>query len=342
MKRVRLVTVAGLITLVGLLGTGSVLAKVVNKTVAVVNNEIITLEDFNKKTGPMIEQYRRVYKGTDVEEKIKEMKKEMLTQMVEEKLLRQEAKKQNIIVTKQDIQKGVDEVKKRFSPDKDYQEYKDELKRQGYTEKIFEKDIKEQLMVMQLIDKEIKGKAILPNEAEVRKYYDEHKKELKQEEQARARHILIRVDEKADLKTQSAALKKIQEIQAKVKKGGDFAALAKEYSEDPGSKENGGDLGFFTKETMVPEFSKAAFALKPGQVSDLVKTSFGYHLIKVEETKPAKQLALEDEVPVGGGKNVKIKEYIQNILYQQSTEKKFEEWLTDLKNKAKIETHELE
>ncbi len=342
MHRVRLVAVAGLVTLVGLLGSGSGLAKVVNKTVAVVNNEVITLEDFNKKTGPMIDQYRRVYKGTDIEEKIKAMKKEMLTQMVEEKLLRQEAKKQNIIVTKQDIQKGVDEVKKRFNPDKDYQEYKDELKRQGYTEKVFENDIKEQLMVMQLIEKEIKSKATLPNEAEIQKYYDEHKKELKQDEQVRARHILIRLDEKADLKTQSAALKKIQDIQAKAKKGEDFAALAKEFSEDPGSKENGGDLGFFTKETMVPEFSKAAFALKSGQVSDIVKTSFGYHLIKVEETKPAKQLSLDDEVPVGNGKNVKIKEYIQNMLYQQAMEKKFEEWLKELKSKSKIETHELE
>jgi len=194
-------------------------------------------------------------------------------------------------------------------------------------------------MVMQLIDKEIKGKATLPNEAEVQKYYDEHKKELKQDEQVRARHILIRVDEKADLKTQSAALKKIQEVQAKVKKGEDFAALAKEYSEDPGSKENGGDLGFFSKDTMVPEFSKVAFALKPGQVSDLVKTSFGYHVIKVEETKPAKQLALEDEVPVAADKKVKVKEYIQNMLYQQVMEKKFEDWLKELKGKSKIETY---
>ncbi|MDD5491080.1 MAG: peptidylprolyl isomerase [bacterium] len=342
MNRTKLVVIAGAVTILGLLGSGSALAKVVNKTVAVVNNEVITLEDFNKKTGPMIEQYRRSYKGADVEDKIKEMKKEMLTQMVEEKLLRQEAKKQNIIVTKQDIQKGVDEVKKRFNPENDYKEYKDELKRQGYTEKIFENDIKEQLMVMQLIDKEIKAKATLPDEAEVQKYYDEHKKELKQDDQVRARHILIRVDEKADLKTQSAALKKVQEIQDKIKKGEDFASLAKEYSEDPGSKETGGDLGFFTKDTMVPEFSKAAFALKPGQVSDPVKTSFGYHLIKVEETKPSKQLTMEDEVPVGGGKNVKIKEYIQNMLYQQAMEKKFEEWLKELKSKAKIETHELD
>jgi len=89
MTRTRLVAIAGLAAILALAGSGQVLAKVVNKTVAVVNNEIITLEDFNKKTGPMIEQYRQAYKGADAEEKLKEMKKEMLNQMVEEKLLRQ-------------------------------------------------------------------------------------------------------------------------------------------------------------------------------------------------------------------------------------------------------------
>ena len=303
---------------------------------------MITLEDFNKKTGPMLDQYRKMYKGADVEEKLKSMQKELLQQMVEEKLLRQEAKKQNVVISKQDIQKGIDDVKKRFSPDNDYKEYKDELAKQGYTEKGFENDIKEQLMVMKLIEKEVKEKVQPPTEDEIKKYYEDHKADMKQEDQVKARHILVRVDDKADLKTQTAALKKIQEAQDKIKKGADFAATAKEYSEDPGSKDNGGDLGFFTKETMVPEFSKAAFALKVGQVSDVVKTPFGYHLIKVEDTKPAKQLTLDDEVPLGNGKTVKVKEYLQNIVFQDKMEKKFEEWIKDLKSKAKIEINDAE
>lgn len=321
---------------------GQALAKVVNKTIASVNNEVITMEDFNKKTAPMLEQYRRVYKGADIEDKIKEMKKELLQQMVEEKVLRQEAKNAKIVISKQDIQKGVDEVKKRFNPADDFKEYKDELAKQGYTEKGFENDIKEQLMVMKLIEKEVKDKVAPPTEDEVKKYYEDHKADMKQEEQVKASHILIRCDEKADLKTQSEALKKIQDVQAKLKKGEDFAALAKQYSEDPGSKDNGGDLGFFTKETMVPEFSKAAFALKPGQVSDIVKTPFGYHIIKVTETKPAKMLTLDDEVGVGGEKKVKVKDYLQNIVYQEKMEKKFEEWMKGLREKAKIVTNELE
>lgn len=317
-------------------------AKVVNKTVATVNNEIVTLEDFQKKANPLIEQYQRVYKGTDAAEKMKALKKELLGQMVDEKLLRQEAKRQNIVATKQDIEKGINEVKKRFGPENDYKDYKEELARQGYTEKSFEKDIKEQLMVMKLIEREVKEKVGPPTEEEIKKYYDDHKDEMKQPEQVKARHILIRVDEKADMKVQSAALKRIQEVREKVKKGDDFAALAKEYSEDPGSKENGGDLGYFSKETMVPEFSKVAFSLKPGEVSEVVKTAFGYHLIKVEEKKPAKELTLEDEVPIGEDKNVKVKDYLQNIAYQEKVEKKFAEWLKELKAKAQITLYEIE
>lgn len=317
------------------------LAKVVNKTVASVNNEVITLEDFNKKIAPVIEQYRRVYQQADIEDKIKSLKQDLLEQMVEEKLLRQEARKQNTVVTKQDIQKGIDEVKKRFSPENDYKEYKDELARQGYTEKVFENDIKEQLMVMKLIEKEVKAKITPPTEVEVKKYFEDHKADMKQEEQVKARHILVKVDEKADLKTQTAALKKIQEAQAKIKKGEDFAKVAKEYSEDS-SRDLGGDLGYFNKETMVPEFSKAAFALKPGAVSDIVKTNFGYHLIKVEDRKEAKQLGLDDEVPMPGDKKIKVKDYLQNIVYQEKMEKKFEEWIKDLKTKAKIVMNPLE
>lgn len=326
-----------------LLLSGSFLsAKVVNKTVATVNNEIVTLEDFQKKVSPLIEQYQRVYKGADAAEKMKALKKELLNQMVDEKLLRQEAKRQNIVATKQDIEKGIGEVKKRFSPDNDYKDYKDELARQGYTEKTFEKDIKEQLMVMKLIEREVKEKVGPPTEEEIKKYYEERKDEMKQPEQVKARHILIKVDEKDDLKVQSAALKRIQEVQEKIKKGEDFAALAKEYSEDPGSKETGGDLGFFSKETMVTEFSKVAFSLKPGEVSEVIKTAFGYHLIKVEAQKPAKELTLEDEVPVGEDKNIKVKDYLQNIVYQEKVEKKFAEWMKDLKAKANITLYEIE
>jgi peptidyl-prolyl cis-trans isomerase C len=126
-----------------------------------------------------------------------------------------------------------------------------------------------------------------PNDADLKAYYDEHKQDW---EQVRARHILIRMqgsrvpvrpDEK-DL-TDEEALAKTKDLRAKIVAGGDFAALAKSDSDDVGSGANGGELGTFTKGRMVPEFEEAAYALKVGDISEPVKSQFGYHLIQVEE-----------------------------------------------------------
>jgi peptidyl-prolyl cis-trans isomerase C len=119
-------------------------------------------------------------------------------------------------------------------------------------------------------DKAVKGGIV---EAEAKKFYDDQVKQIKPEEEVHARHILV---EKKELAV---------ELADKVKKGGDFAALAKEHSKDPGSKEQGGDLGFFGKGQMVPAFEEAAFKLAKDQVSEPVETQFGWHVIKMDEKR---------------------------------------------------------
>jgi parvulin-like peptidyl-prolyl isomerase len=160
------------------------------------------------------------------------------------------------------------------------------------------------------------------------------------EEQVRAQHILVRIITPEPTATplpegqptptpdpaatptpaprsEAEALARIIEVKQKLDAGGDFAALAAEYSEDPGSKAQGGELGWFGKGQMVAEFENAAYALQPGQVSDPVKTQYGYHLIKLEERDPARPLD-------------------QYTLSQKKYEA-YQKWLTDLKTAAKIE-----
>jgi len=117
-----------------------------------------------------------------------------------------------------------------------------------------------------------KGEAAANDEA-ARKLYDEVIQDVPEETRVRARHILVETEDEA------------KEIREALDGGGDFAELAKEKSKDPGSGANGGDLGWFTKEQMVPEFAEAAFALEPGQTSDPVKSDFGWHVIKVEDKR---------------------------------------------------------
>lgn len=133
-----------------------------------------------------------------------------------------------------------------------------------------------------------------PDEAALRARYEQEKNQFTQQEQRLASHILIQVDEKADAAAQKAAEAKAKQVYAQVKApGADFAALARANSDDPGSKDNGGDLGWNAKGVMVPEFDKVLFALKPGEISEPVKSSFGWHIIQLREVKGAQQQDFE-------------------------------------------------
>ncbi len=145
-----------------------------------------------------------------------------------------------------------------------------------------------------VFDEEMVGLTV--TEDEIRTYYEDHREKFHQQHQVKARHILFRVGERASedevKKTESAA----RAVLEKARKGEDFAALAKAHSQD-GSAQDGGDLGWFTKDQMVPTFAEAAFALKPGEVSDLVRTSYGFHIIKVEDVRPEETVPLEKAKP---------------------------------------------
>lgn len=131
-------------------------------------------------------------------------------------------------------------------------------------------------------------------EEEAKKEYNRAASSYAQTPKIRARHILIRTDREAPASVAAKAEAKINALREAIVKGQDFGAAAKANSEDPGSKESGGDLGFFTRNQMVPEFDRAAFALKVGEVSQPVRTQFGYHLIKVEEKTEEKQRSFEE------------------------------------------------
>jgi peptidyl-prolyl cis-trans isomerase C len=128
------------------------------------------------------------------------------------------------------------------------------------------------------------GKAAVTNEA-MRSVYDEAVKQMADEQEVHARHILFRVADANDQNASKAAEEKAKAALARIRKGEDFATVAKALTDDPPGKQDGGDLGYFTKDQMVPEFSEVAFKLDKGQVSEPVKTAFGWHIIKVEDKR---------------------------------------------------------
>ncbi|HTZ58814.1 MAG TPA: peptidylprolyl isomerase [Acidobacteriaceae bacterium] len=129
---------------------------------------------------------------------------------------------------------------------------------------------------------------------DIERYYQAHQKDFQVPEEVKVRHILIKVPAGADTKTDAAAKQKAEDLLKQIKAGADFAALAKANSDDPGSKEQGGELGMIQRGVTVPEFEKTAFGLQPGQVSGVIKTQFGYHIIKVEEKQTAHLRPLDE------------------------------------------------
>ncbi len=136
-----------------------------------------------------------------------------------------------------------------------------------------------------LIKEEVLDKIIFTDE-QAKNYYEKHLTEFKVPEKARIGHILIKAEKSSSDEVKEKAREKAEEVLKKIKAGGDFAKLAMEYSDDPGSKAKGGDLGFFQKGQMFKAFDDAAFRLSPGEVSDIVETAYGFHIIKMEEKKP--------------------------------------------------------
>jgi len=197
--------------------------------------------------------------------------KQTLAQMVQSELVDQYAKKNNITVSDAEIAQRESDIKSKY-PNGQFEQI---LKQQGLTENDVHNILRQSLVV---------EKAVAPqvhvSDADVKAYFDKNHASLDTQEQVRARHILV-----ADLATANM-------IEAKLKAGGDFAALAKQYSTDPSSKEKGGELGFFGPNMMVKPFQDAAFADPVGKITAPVKSPFGYHIIQVEEKKPATKATL--------------------------------------------------
>ena len=243
----------------------------------------------------------------------------VLDQMINTELLAQNAEKEGIKVTDKEIQSSYNDLKTYVNSDEQIKKSAEDL---GISDDFLKEQAKLSLLIQKSQEKFYSEEKV--SDSEMKKYYDEHIDEYKKDE-VEASHILIKTTDDQNKPLPEAEQKKAKEkaekVLKEVKAGGDFAELAKKYSQDPGSAEQGGSLGTFGKGMMVKEFEDAAFGMEPGQVSNLVKTDFGYHIIKV--TDRIKETTSFDEAKEG------IKEEI--------LKNKYGEKIAELQKKAKIE-----
>ena len=207
--------------------------------------------------------------------------REILDELIIDKLISRKAS--SVEIKDADLEAELGRVKTQF-PSEDV--FKAEMAKAGETDSSFRDTVKKMMQQQKWMESQIGDKASVAD-ADIKKFYDENKKEFEHPEMVRASHILIRVPEDADEKTVAEKKKAADAALARVaNKKEDFTAVAKEVSEEPGAKESGGDLNFFPKDRMVPEFANAAFAMKKGEISkEPVRTKFGWHIINVTDRK---------------------------------------------------------
>lgn len=229
-----------------------------------------------------------------------------LDSIINYKIIDLELEKNKLTVTDEEVEK---ELKKIIEDAGGREAFDQMLAYYSYTEEDFKKDIRSNTGIRKLIEPNIKV-----TEEEMKKFFEENKASFDQQEQVKASHILVDDEETA------------KEIKSKLDKGEDFAKLAKEYSKDTGTKEEGGDLGYFTKDSMVKEFADVAFALEVNKISGPVKSQYGYHIIKVVDKKAAVEATYEDN-----------KDKVKETITEQKIAAEAETWFENKKEEYKIE-----
>ncbi len=248
--------------------------------------------------------------------------KTVLDQMIGGTLLYQQAKTEKVVPTESEIDARLKEIKSHF---KDEAEFEQAMKSQNVTLDSLKANVGKGITIQKYIATKIAPQAKV-TEQEEKAFYKDNLKEMKVPEEFKVAHILIEVPKNATAKQKAAARAKAEEIDKKAKAGEDFAKLAKENSDDPMSKDKGGELPWLAKGQTVPSFEKAAFALKPGQISDVVESPFGFHIIKMEGTKPPSTRTFDE-----------VKDQIATLLKRRKVQQLVDNRVGELRAKAKVE-----
>ena len=245
---------------------------------------------------------------------------QLLNDLIDRQLLLDAASKEEI--TSEDVEAEIKKFKSQF-PDEAI--FDTQMKQAGMSNEKLQNDVREELKIRRWMESQVKTSDV--TDADAKSFYESNLKEFEQPETVKASHILFMVDADAAPEVVKEKQEAAQKAAARAKGGEDFTTLAKELSEEPGAKESGGDLGFFPKDRMVPEFANAAFAANLNDISEPVKTQFGWHVIKVTDKKAAGTVPF-DEV------NNQITSYLKSTRQREAVQKV----MKDLKDSAKIQT----
>ena len=274
-------------------------------TIGLVAIVFVVVTGFSKSETVATVEGEKITKDELYDVLVKSQGKEAVALLIEEKLVALEMKKEKLSVSDKEVDAELATYIENSGGD---DAFAAALQQSGMTEKQFKENIVQFLSLQKLLEPRIDV-----TDEEMKAFFEENKEAMAEPAQVEASHILVEDEEKA------------KEVAKKLKDGGDFAKLAKEYSTDKSNADKGGELGFFTADKMVPEFSEAAFAMKQDEISDPVKTSHGFHIIKVTNKKDAKEAVYKDSLDL-----------IKGQISGDKLEAEHGVWMEEMQEKYKI------
>ena len=285
--------------------TAPVHAELVNKILATVDGEPLTVYQLKQFT-------ERSLRGRQITPSMDQS--QLLDALITDKIVQKEVADKGIVVRDEDIDRYIESIKERNKLDDE--RLKEALRAQGLTLESYRAQVREDIQKQQLVAREIRGKVSVSPE-EVQRYYDAHLAEYSTPAKVQVAHILFHIESDAPPDKVAAITAKAQDVYQRIKKGADFAEMAKQYSEDP-TGQNGGDLGWFKQGELLDSMEKAAGQLKVGDVSEPVRTKVGLHIIKLEAREDAAHQKLDG-----------LADQIKQQLYNAALEERFQKWITE-------------
>ncbi len=296
--------------------------ELLDRVVAVVNDEVITQAELDSFLRPLYDEYSQQYSGEELVKMVQDARQKLLNQLIEDKIVYQEAVKQEIVVTDEDLEKEVQKFKQQMGKPEELELM---LEKEGMTMKDLREKLRKQSMVRQLHDREIRSKVVV-SPLEVENFYKENPDKFVVKERVKVRSLTIKKSDEARTKgiPDEKAKKKIAELQQKISEGQDFERMVQGSSEDGRSKQGG--LGeWIDRGGMIESVDEVLFKTPVGQLTGIVETPIGYHIFRIEDKEPAKTRTLDE-----------TKDQIMGYLFQQKTNARFREWMQELKRTAYI------
>ncbi len=291
--------------------------EVIDKVAIVVNDDIITDREIERQLMPIYEKYKMMYSGSKLVEKLEEAKQKVAQQMIEDRLLYGEAKKQNIEIDEKEIDAKVQDIIKSMGSKETFNRA---IMEQQLTVKDLKERYKQQFMIRKVIDRKV-GPGVMVTPVEIEAYYNKNLGQYQQPERVKLKNILISIKKFPD---PAKALNLAKDLSKRLGEGCDFDGLAKMYSDGPGASD-GGLMGYVKRGDLLPEIESVIFRLKQGGVTGVVQTSLGYHIFKVEEKEAPKTLALSE-----------VRHEVEAAVYKSKVDAKIKGWLEGLKKNAYI------